>query len=53
MDKLDKLKLMELYSKLPQSERDALDETIMDQGINCLKDLLETVELVETYFEEQ
>lgn len=53
MDKLDKLELMRLYSQLPQTERDALDETVMDQGIHDFVGLLQAMELVQTYFKEQ
>ena len=44
--------LLRLYAQLPRTEREALDETIMDQGINDLVSLVKTVELVNTYFKE-
>ena len=45
--------LMAMYNALPATEREALDETIMNQGINDLKSLLYTLRMVETYFQEQ
>ena len=50
---LDEIELLRMYAQLPQSEREALDETIMDQGINDLVSLIQTVKLVTTYFKEQ
>lgn len=37
----DEIELGRMYAKLPQTEREALDETIMDQGVNGLKSLIE------------
>lgn len=48
----DEIELGRMYAQLPQTEREALDETIMDQGVNGLKSLIETVRMVETYFKE-
>ena len=48
----DKLALLAMYAQLPQTEREALDETIMDEGINDLVSLLNTMEFVNTYFKE-
>ena len=48
----DKLKLLAMYARLPQTEREALDETIMNEGITDLVGLLNTMEFVTTYFEE-
>ena len=48
----DEIELLRMYAQLPQSEREALDETIMDQGINDLVSLIQTVKLVTTYFKE-
>lgn len=45
--------LLRMYAQLPQSEREALDESIMYQGINDLASLIQTVKLVITYFKEQ
>lgn len=45
--------LRALFAKLPETECLALDETIMDQGINTFDGLLKTMELVTTYFKEQ
>ena len=50
---LDEIELLRMYALLPQSEREALDETIMDQGITDLVSLIQTVKLVTTYFKEQ
>ena len=47
------IELLRMYAQLPQSEREALDETIMDQGITDLVSLIQTVKLVTTYFKEQ
>lgn len=44
--------LMAMYNALPATEREALDETIMDQGITDLISLINTVKLVTTYFKE-
>ena len=49
----DEIELLRMYAQLPQSEREALDETIMDQGTNDLVSLIQTVKLVTTYFKEQ
>lgn len=49
---LDEIELLRMYAQLPQSEREALDETIMDQGITDLVSLIKTVKLVTTYFKE-
>jgi len=49
----DKLKLLAMYARLPQTEREALDETIMNEGITDLVGLLNTMEFVTTYFKEQ
>lgn len=38
---------------LPSTEREALNETIMAQGITDIDSLLEAVEMVATYFKEQ
>lgn len=51
MTRNDELRAM--YYALPPSEAEALDETIMDQGITTLEDLLDTLEIVEIYFKEQ
>ena len=48
----DKLALLAMYAQLPQTEREALDGTIMDEGINDLVSLLNTMEFVNTYFKE-
>ena len=48
----DEIELGRMYAQLPQTEREALDETIMDQGINSLKSLIAAVSMVETYFKE-
>ena len=48
----DEIELLRMYAQLPQSEREALDETIMDQGTNDLVSLIKTVKLVTTYFKE-
>ena len=45
--------LRALFAKLPETECLALDETIMDQGINTFDGLLKTMELIQTYFKEQ
>lgn len=45
--------LMAMYGALPATEREALDETIHNRGINDLKSLLDTLRMVETYFKEQ
>lgn len=44
--------LLRMYAQLPQTEREALDDTIMDQGITNLHTLVDTVRMVNTYFEE-
>ena len=49
----DEIELLRMYAQLPQSEREALDETIMDQGITDLVSMIQTVKLVTTYFKEQ
>ena len=48
----DEIELSRMYAQLPQTEREALDETIMDQGIHDLKSLIAAVRMVETYFKE-
>ena len=48
----DEIELLRMYAQLPQSEREALDETIMGQGTNDLVSLIKTVKLVTTYFKE-
>lgn len=48
----DEIELGRMYAQLPQTEREALDETIMDQGISNLKSLIAAVRMVETYFKE-
>lgn len=45
--------LRALFAQLPETERLALEETVMDQGICTFDGLLKTVELVQTYFKEQ
>lgn len=45
--------LRALFAKLPETERQALEETVMDQGINTFDGLLKTMELIQTYFKEQ
>lgn len=45
--------LRALFAKRPETERQALEETVMDQGICTFDGLLKTMELVTTYFEEQ
>ena len=45
--------LLRLYAQLPRTEREALDETIMDRGVTDLHELVKTMEVVQTYFEEQ
>jgi hypothetical protein len=42
-----------MYAELPQTEREALDETIHDQGVSDLKSLIAAIRMVETYFKEQ
>ena len=49
----DEIELLRMYALLPQSEREALDEAIMDQGTNDLVSLIQTMKLVTTYFKEQ
>ena len=49
----DEIEFGRMYAQLPQTEREALDETIMDQGVHDLKSLIATVRMVETYFKEQ
>ena len=44
--------LLRMYAQLPNTEREALDETIMDEGIHDLVGLIKAVELVNTYFKE-
>lgn len=46
-------RLRELYDALPATEREALDQVIMDQGITDLESLLHTMDMVKTYFKEQ
>ena len=45
--------LRALFAKLPETERLALEETVMDQGICTFDGLLKTMELIQTYFKEQ
>lgn len=45
--------LMAMYDALPETEREALDQAIMDQGITDLESLLHTMDMVKTYFKEQ
>ena len=45
--------LRALFAQLPETERLALDETVMDRGVTDFDELLKTVELVQTYFKEQ
>ena len=49
----DEIELLRMYAQLPQSEREALDETIMDLGITDLMGLIQAMEMVQTYFKEQ
>ena len=48
----DEIELGRMYALLPQTEREALDETIMDQGVHDLKSMIATVRMVNTYFKE-
>lgn len=48
----DEIEFGRMYAQLPQTEREALDETIMDQGVHDLKSLIATVRMVNTYFKE-
>lgn len=48
----DNSALLAMYAQLPTSERDALDETILDPGINNFESLVQAIELVNTYFKE-
>lgn len=51
---MDAKQLMLLrYVALPETEREALDEAIMDKGITDLTSLLAAMQMVETYFDEQ
>lgn len=45
--------LSELYDALPTSECEALDQVISDQCVCNLKSLLDTLQIVETYFQER
>jgi 2-hydroxy-3-keto-5-methylthiopentenyl-1-phosphate phosphatase len=45
--------LMKIYQNLPETEREALNETIMDQGVTDFDSLLKAFEMVKTYLQEQ
>lgn len=46
----DNTELLRMYAQLPTTEREALDETIMAEGITDLVGLLKAYSMVVTYF---
>ena len=49
----DNIELLRMYTQLPQTEREALDEAIKGCEIVALPSLVYAIDLIQTYFKEQ
>ena len=48
----DKTELLKMYARLPQTEQDAIDQVIMDEGISHFQALIDAMDMVQNYFKE-